>query len=455
MAGMPSRFPQLPSRVLRYATLAGVVVLVAGCVTLDPDFEATALRKPVMPTVQPPPEPPPRVALTDELYAAAILPPARQNDFSGALRKLGEIRESSQRLRVQALVVTQLAEGDPRLAAEFAIALPENGVPSGAIEIAARALAKSEPAGALAWAVGMPDTPPAGVVRRTVAGELVVADPEGAVGKIGALPAGAARDDTLGFAAASWARRDELHAVAWLRGRPDDPLRQRLTSAMGFEIAQTSPERAIALAETLPGGRNRWLLIGAIAQTWVATDARAAMAWARKLPAGESREAAFAGAETGLGLPVSRRPVSVPTIRNSGPRGLGGSIAPEEASSTEFAAWRALQGAGLSRDEAILEYVRQRGGFDSGAMGQWLTTLPGGATRERAMEIYLEGLLLGAPAAAADWLRTLPRSDRSDDMVEQAARRWLLIDPDAAAAWLLTTPLPPDRKEWLLRQAGR
>ncbi|MSU50473.1 MAG: hypothetical protein EXS37_15540 [Opitutus sp.] len=319
-------------------------------------------------------------------------------------------------------------------------------------------MTRRDPSGSLQWAAGLADQVAAGVAGRTVVGELVRVDPRAAVARIETLAPGSARDDTLGFAAAAWARRDPDDAVAWLRGLPDGALRQRLTSSVGFEIAQQNPDRAIALAETLPPERNRWLLIGAIAQTWVATDPRAALVWARRLPAGESRDAAFAGVDTGLGVPVARRRANVPGVRNMGSRGLRGSAATataEEASSTEFAAWRALQAPGLSRDEAMLEYVRQRGASDTGAMGQWLAAQPGGATRDQAMEIYLDGLLIGSPSAAANWLRSLPRSDRSDEMVEKAAQNWLLTNPDAAAAWLLETNLPPDRKERLLRQAGK
>ena len=78
--------------------------------------------------------------------------------------------------------------------------------------------------------------------------------------------------------------------------------------------------------------------------------------------------------------------------------------------------------------------------------------LPGGTTRERVIDAYLE---TSAPANAAQWLASLAGSDRTNERIERVAQQWLQTNPNAAAAWLDATPLPLDRKELLLRQAGR
>jgi hypothetical protein len=328
----------------------------------------------------------------------------------------------------------------------------------GGVEVAGRALVRRDSAAAIEWARGLTDRLTAGAARRVVAEELVRTDPRAAVDRITALPADAARDEMLGFAAAAWVRQDAAKAISWLRSLPEGERKQALTTTMGFEIAQQNPNQAIALAETLPTGRNRWLLLSAIGQTWVATDSKAALGWAARLPAGEPRDAAFAGIETGLGVPSSRRTPSGPAIRGGGSRSSPRAIAPDwpEVSSPAFAAWLATQQPGMSRDEAILEYVRQRGVLEPQAVGQWLASLPGSTTRDRAMELYIDSLLRGSsPAEAARYLTSLPRSDRTDDMVEKTAERWLLSSPDAATTWIHETPMPADRKERLLREAGQ
>jgi hypothetical protein len=208
----------------------------------------------------------------------------------------------------------------------------------------------------------------------------------------------------------------------------------------------------------LPEGRDRWLLLSTIAQTWVAVDTKAAMAWAGQLPAGEQRDAAFAGVDTGLGIPQRRRVAGAPGTRGGSSRTRGGAGAAAmiaDANSPAFTAWLATQTPGLSRDEAILEYVRQRSALEPQAVGQWITTLPGSPTVDRAMEIYLETVLPTAPSEAARWLRSIPRSQRTDAMMEETAKRWLMVSPDPASTWLQDTTLPAYVKDRLLRDAGR
>jgi hypothetical protein len=114
----------------------------------------------------------------------------------------------------------------------------------------------------------------------------------------------------------------------------------------------------------------------------------------------------------------------------------------------DFETWRRQQVRTFTRDEAILEYVRQRGALDLGAIGTWLLTLAGGPAREHAMELYWENLLAGSPVVAANWLRTLPRSDLRDALMERAARKWLGSDPERAEWWRQGAPLAPGQPEW-------
>jgi len=356
-------------------------------------------------------------------------------------------------------VAGELAETDPAAATRLARALSPGGAQLAALDAVAVRLADRGPAAALDWALGdWPEPFSARHARGAVARALAARDAADTVERLGQLPASVARDDLLLATAGAWARRDPGAALDWLRRWPEDDLKPRLTSGIGFEIAQTRPDRAIEVTEMLPAGRNRWLLTSAIAQTWVAVDAKAALAWAGQLPAGEARDAAFAGAETGFGVPLSRRGVSAPGTRSGASRTRGGggavvTVRPED--SPAFAAWLATQPGRVADDEAILEYVRQRGALEPQTVGAWLNTLPGGTVRDRAAEIYFESVLPGAPDEVARWLRGVPPSDRSDAMIERTVRRWLLTNPSAAEAWMNGTPLPGYLKDRLLRDIGR
>jgi hypothetical protein len=110
----------------------------------------------------------------------------------------------------------------------------------------------------------------------------------------------------------------------------------------------------------------------------------------------------------------------------------------------------------MSREEAILEYIRQRGALEPDAVAPLLSAMAPGTLRDQAMDAYVDGLLIGrSPMEAARWVRSLPRSERSDELIEKTARRWLLTNPDAAVDWIEQSTLPAYRKEQLLREAGR
>ena len=442
----------------RELLLGAVGALVGGCAFVAAPGEHPPVRPPAMPTMLPATAPAVAAASEANVLAGALAR-AQQRDFSGALRAIEAVAEPAARLRLQLALGMVLAEQDAATAAAFAPVLPEGPARETVLERAARVWAQREPGAALHWALDLADPAAAALARRTVANELVRTNARPTIERLLALPARAARDEVLVFAAAAWARSDADAAVGWLRELPEGELRSRVAPGIGFELAQSNPRRAIALAETLPEGRDRWVLYTAIGQTWAAVDAKAALAWARGLPVGDARFAAFAGVDTGLGVPGARRMVNGPNPPGAGVRLRGGgSVALGLLTATdtpEFLAWCATQPVGMSRDEAILEFVRQRAPAAAGGLGPWVAALPGGPTRDRAMEIFVDGLLATSPATAADWLRQLPRSERNDEWVERTARQWLATNPAAAELWLRDIPLSPERKASLLREVGR
>lgn len=442
-------------------SLLGLLVVLGtmagGCNSSGARRNFTTIAPPAMPQANATPAYTPGIKADADIVASA-LQLARAGDAAAAAAEISVPRDPLDRVRLAERVAAALAATDLAASTALVRALPLGGAQLAAVGAVAQAHAESDPEKALAWALAWSDVHTGRAARQAVARALVAREARGTIDRIVRRPSDVARDDLLVAAAAAWARRDAPAALEWLRAWPEDALKPRLTSGIGFEIAQTQPERAVEVAELLPVGRNRWLLLSAIAQTWVAVDAKAALAWAGRLPAGEAREAAFAGAETGFGVPLARRGGNAPGTRGGSSRTRGGAGAIATMNPTDspaFSAWLATQTGTLSRDEAILEYVRQRGALEPQSVGAWLATLPGGPNRERAMEIYIENVLPTAPAEVARWLRTFPRSDRTDEMIETTARRWLLTNPDAAAGWLQDQPLPGYLKDRLLRDAGR
>ena len=110
----------------------------------------------------------------------------------------------------------------------------------------------------------------------------------------------------------------------------------------------------------------------------------------------------------------------------------------------------------MPREEAILEYIRQRGAVEPAAIGPLLETMPPGYKKDEARNgTHLDGLLISSPREAARWVNSLPRSERSDDLMAKTAQRLLLLNPEAGVEYLQQSTLPTYRKEEVLREGGR
>lgn len=295
-------------------------------------------------------------------------------------------------------------------------AMPSGPLQAQATEIVAWAKLDRDPDDALQWALAWPAPATEFVARQAVADYWVERDVRTALERLWALPATAARCEMLGAAVAGWARRDVRSAVGWVRELPEGDDKTRVTTSLGFALAQTDPKRAVEVVEWLPAGRDRWLVVGAIGETWVARNAGEAWRWAGTLPPGEAREAALSGIETGLGGARSRSRTNRVAVGATvaGPRVGGG------------------------------------GGVVGGANPMML-----GAERDRVLRREFEAALLESPVRAASWLVAQPLPDRRDEMVDELARRWLAINPEAARAWMEANIVSRDRREQLLREAGR
>lgn len=374
-----------------------------------------------MPWVLPADPMPPKtvVSLTDVLMRAKAR--VAENDVTGALRAFAVIEDSSERADVRDEFIATLANEDPSQAARVALAMPAGFGQSSALDVAARSLVQRNADEALGWALALPEPATRYTALQSVTDQMLHHDPTAALERVAALPPSPRRDDALNLAAARWARTGPEAALRWVRGKLTGELSTRVTTSIGFELAQTTPQAAIEVAATLPRARGRWLLLAAIGQTWVAQNSQAAFEWIKTLPPGEEHDAALAGAETGLGT-----------------------------ASTRYAAL--LRGA--FPGEPSREMIGQVGGLGPPPVSS-AVPLPPDLEAERSRRRDFEELLLMSPAMAADWLNRAPASERTEEMIERVARAWLPHNPIAAEAWLSQIFLPFDRRTQLLRELRR
>jgi hypothetical protein len=397
---------------LAYLLIVPALLALAGCVS-----EPAARPAPRMPQVTLPPAgatvPPPAPVAADVL--AQALEKVNAGDVAGASRAL-ETLAAAERAAVLRDLLAVVARPDAMRAGRVAATIPRGALRGLALELAAPAMVARDPDATLRWASGLPDAEVRFEASRAVADRLVEREGRAALDRVQALPDSRNRDDFLVLAAARWSRRDAPAAIAWLRGLPDGELKTRATTSVGFEIAQTTPERAVEVADMLPAGRERWLLLTTIGQTWVARDSSAAMAWVQSLPAGDARTAAVAGLDAGLGVFSARDRTVV--------GGLGAASA------------GVVAGSARVRPPPIPA-----------------ESLPPGPERERALRARFDELMLASPALAASYVTSLFPQDRSDGMMLRLAREWLPYDP-AARVWVEQNVPFPEQRESMLREAG-
>ena len=393
--------------------MGGALIGLSGCVAdVGPE---RPLR---MPTVLPAAAAEPKPAVSEREVLAFATDAARRGDLAAMVRVL-ETLPSEQREGVVRELVATCARQDLAKAGQVAQALPPGPLLRVATAVAAQAMLERDPAGAVEWALATTAPAVDYATRQAVAEGFVRRDSRAALEQFGRLPASEGRNQLISYAAAEWARRDATAALAWAREVPAGDEQTRVLTAMSFSLAQTEPEQAVAWANLLPEGRDRWLVLGAIAQTWVARSADQAWAWARALPAGAARESALAGIEVGLGGARLRRNVDGLAV-GGGVRRTGGSTG---------------------------------GGGSTPAVGA--SALPFGLDRDQALKREFEEALRESPSRAASWLAMQPVPDRRDELVDELARRWLAINPEAAQVWMDQNIRPPERREQLLREAGR
>jgi len=107
-------------------------------------------------------------------------------------------------------------------------------------------------------------------------------------------------------------------------------------------------------------------------------------------------------------------------------------------------------GEGKLREDTSRNLMSAWANDDPTAAGQWLQTLPAGASREAALETYVSTLAYSSPELAAPLAETITVENLRNNQIENVARRWLETDHPAAAAWLARVNLPDDIKQRLL-----
>jgi hypothetical protein len=90
---------------------------------------------------------------------------------------------------------------------------------------------------------------------------------------------------------------------------------------------------------------------------------------------------------------------------------------------------------------------------DAPAAGEFLASLPDGASRDKAVVAFIDAADSRHPELAAQWVAQIPGDDNSrHSRIEKVAGYWLRYDEKAARQWLVQSGLPEDRQAKLLQR---
>jgi len=168
-----------------------------------------------------------------------------------------------------------------------------------------------------------------------------------------------------------------------------DNFKTQLVRYVTTALAAKDPQLALAFVGEHGTGRKGRPLRRRVGQSWARHDGRAAMAWARALPAGEERD-----------------------------------------------------------DVVKFTYRSWIRGEREGAMA-WIRDQETDPAIEPAVRVFIVAVASDDPPGALEWIDRIADPKRREDTLAEIGRRWMRADPEAAGAWLEAVDLPADVKNSL------
>jgi len=292
------------------------------------------------------------------------------------------------------------------------------------MEMIGGAWAEEDPSGAAAWVAQMPD----GAAKERVLTQLLTKwgsmDPASALNYLQTLPAGSVPASLAGTIMTPWMNKDPVAAAKYLMKAPAGAVPQPVANKVWQAWAASNPSAAAQTALQQTGPMQSPMMTAAMT-AWLETDAAAATAFAKQIPAGDAQAAAA-------------------------PEVLSYLIGKDDLTDAE--AWAQAMPAGALQDTMMGSVLAQRVKDNPEDAAAWMGGLPAGSPRDSAVNTYVRLMVAqDQPEEAAAWVDKIGNENTVNRDIESIARKWLGEDPAAAQAWLAGTNLPDDRKQKLLQ----
>lgn len=256
---------------------------------------------------------------------------------------------------------------------------------------------------------------------------------------------GYAARDVIGKVLGSWAAKDPMAALKWLRENgtrypewlSDDDTKSDLIAG----AARHDPKTAFQLITEL----EMPMATMQVVRTATTPDAqRAMLTCLRELANSPGGSLGLAAAYSALADRMAEQGYDATNAWLAAAK-----PSPEEcvnvASSLEYRKTKADSGKWLEwmgqnlppekLNNSIIPLMTDWTNQDHRAAGDWLATTPDGPTKRAAVARYAEIVAPYEPATAAQWAETLPAASKREELLQQIHHAWLQGDPAAAAAF--------------------
>ena len=332
---------------------------------------------------------------------------------------------------------------DPRRATAYLSNHPEFLRYEDVYREVAQAYARLSPAEALAWAQSIPSAQ----LRAEASKHAWVAwaenDPATAATALGGSNGARIDGDVYGAVSRSWSARDPIAARDWVESLHDKEGQAQAWANFQPRLDQLGPEDAMKLIQSISSEKGRVSVASWVASQMGQQDLAAALAWAERLPAGQTRSQAIRPLldEWSMSDPAAAVAYAAACPADAARSELlRRTVASWSMHDPEAAlAWTQAMPAGHERDEAASEAVQALQRFDPLKTLPWLNLIEDSGIRNNsAAEIAGEwGQIDGA--AAARWASQLP-AEAQIQAFHSITRGWGFADREAAANWVHTLP---------------
>ncbi len=314
----------------------------------------------------------------------------------------------------------------------------------------------------LRWAESEPAAAAAqaGALRHFVSEEnaaalfvLLSLEPSSAAAFAAVMDHCAARTKMLEQAVGAWSAENGAATIAWAKELPEGWAKHAAFAALAKTV--TTAEDFQRLAQVAHGLDGQFGQIQAeIAARWAQSDSRAALAWAESLASGPGRQEAVKAA---MALWARESPQAAASY-------LASSGSPDLAASAQIVvAWTRIDPRSAAawldaaqpavQNDAVSRLVASWSQRDPVATANWLMAHPAGTLVDRGLVEFSRDLTAAQPALAFTFADAIEARDLRCQQLERIGREWLAIDPAAALEVIERSDLPSSIKKRLLLDA--